>query len=140
MRCKAVKTWLTEPEASITLSWVPGKNSLARLSCSLAPDWLCSSDMLAPPLPMILPAAGFDIKNLAMTFCSPALGVLGLTSLGFSSATALSFTFRSANFVSIAVGVESPFCAMSNGTREEDVGEDNYVTMEDGMVGRAAAP
>ena len=126
----------------MTLSWVPGKNSLARLSCSLAPDWLCSSDILAPPLPMILPAAGFDIKNFAITFCSPALGVLGLTSLGFSSAPVLSFTFRSANFVSIAVGVESPFCAMekSGGTGEEDVGGDYYVTMEDGMVGRAAAP
>ena len=73
-RCRAVKTWFMVPEQISTLSSVPGKNSLALLSCSLAELWFCSSVMFAPALPIMLPAAAFDIRNLAI--CRQRHGVV----------------------------------------------------------------
>lgn len=100
IKWSAVRTWFTVPDASITRSCVPGKNSLARLSCKRAPDCDCSSDMLAPPFPMILPAAALDIKNLAITFCSPAPPSSVLVSFSRASAALSSLTSSSASLAS----------------------------------------
>jgi hypothetical protein len=70
-RCRAVKTWLTAPAASMIRSVVPGKYSWLRESCNRAPDCCWSCDMFDPPRPMMLPAAALETRNFDTTLLDP---------------------------------------------------------------------
>ena len=113
-RCSAVRTWLTVPLRSIIRSVVPGKYSLARDSWMRALDWVWKSVMLLPALPMILPAAAFDIRNFAITFCS--LGVAAAGSGASSSSTGTSGVSSSGSASSSLVSARAVASCTVGGT------------------------
>mmetsp|Transcript_17531 Transcript_17531/g.44860 ORF Transcript_17531/g.44860 Transcript_17531/m.44860 type:complete len:238 (+) Transcript_17531:172-885(+) len=114
MRCSAVRTSLMPPVVSSMRSLVPGKCSVAWLSWMRVLLLCCSSAIVAPPLPMMEPAAALLMRHFTETRAALAFASLPACAAP-SSAASMPISIMPAR------GAPPPVCASVRRRSPSDV-------------------